>query len=96
MYWGERLPLSQRIVLPQLALITFLAVVPVLNVLDVPKSLALKLTLAAQFLGAACVTIYQSASYGAGAQLGPSVINALGETTAGTLLFVPVSRFNRM
>lgn len=77
MFYGEKLPLTQRIVLPQLVLVASLAVVPCLNLLGTEKELALKLTLLAQLVGAVCVTVYQSASYGAGAMLGPSVTNSL-------------------
>mmetsp|Transcript_62492 Transcript_62492/g.107266 ORF Transcript_62492/g.107266 Transcript_62492/m.107266 type:complete len:439 (+) Transcript_62492:125-1441(+) len=82
MFHSEKLPLNQRIILPQIAVVASLAVVPCLNLLAVEHDLALKLTLLAQLAGAVCVTVYQSASYGAGAMLGPSVTNSL-ETGKG-------------
>jgi hypothetical protein len=82
MFYGEKVSLNVRILAPQFVLIFAMLVVPLLNVMEVEKNLALRLTLMAQFIGAVCVTIYQSASYGAGGLLGPSVMNAL-ETGKG-------------
>ena len=59
MWHGEKFPLNERIVWPQLLLILSLAVVPALNLLEVSSSMAVRCTLLTQALGAACVTIYQ-------------------------------------
>ena len=59
MWHGEKYPLNQRIVLPQLLLVASLAVVPALNLLKVSPSAAIRLTLLTQAVGAACVTVYQ-------------------------------------
>jgi equilibrative nucleoside transporter 1/2/3 len=77
MWYGETMPLNQRIVIPQLVLVLAMAVVPALNILGTPKETALLATLVAQGAGAICVTVYQAASYGAGAFLGPDVTNKL-------------------
>ena len=66
MFYGERMPLNARIVIPQLLLVVALAVVPALNMLGTPKETALIATLFAQGAGAICVPVYQAASYGAG------------------------------
>lgn len=82
MFYGEKVSLNVRILVPQFILIFAMLVVPLLNVLQIDEYYALRLTLLAQFMGAVCVTVYQSASYGAGGLLGPSVMNAL-ETGKG-------------
>ena len=89
MWNGEQLPLNLRVVVPQVVLLVFMSVVPLLNVLEVEHDLALKLTLLAQLGGAVCVTVYQSASYGAGALLGPSYTNKLetGKGVGGLVRF---------
>lgn len=82
MFYGEKVSLNIRILVPQFILIFAMLVVPILNILQIDEYYALRLTLLAQFTGAVCVTIYQSASYGAGGLLGPSVMNSL-ETGKG-------------
>lgn len=82
MAFGEGISLHTRMIAPQIVLVFAMMVIPLIDLLHASHNVSLALTLVAQCLGACCVTVYQSSSYGAGGHLGPVFVNAL-ETGKG-------------